>query len=319
MLTILFVIPGSPEGNSMIFSKRQARQLEEAGHKVVVFYLQERGGIMDLVRQTKLVKAQIKQHNPDVVHAHYGTFTAMVVALCRFKRTIITYQGSDLNMLRSEPWLKEVVAKLFSQLASIQAYKVICVSKKLRQKLIFARSKCSIIPMGVDLEQYYPIPMQEARNQLRWTIDAKIILFNYNNAAVKRIDIAQQATALVQQQMPDLQLHVLDGKVEYEKLLLMYNASNCLLMCSDSEGSPTMIKEAMACNLPVVSSDAGDIFENIKATNPVAMCKQQAEDIASGIIQVVNKNQRSNGREVVTSLQLDSHTLLQKLIYLYQS
>lgn len=319
MLTILFVIPGSPDGNSMIFSKRQALQLQQAGHTVHVYYMEARNGLKDLFREAIKVKLQIREHKPDIVHAQYGTFTGMVVALCRFKKSIITFQGSDLNMLKSEPFLKEVLAKIFSQIASMQAYKVICVSKQLKRKLLFAKHKCSIIPMGVDLKQYYPMDKQEARHKLGWEAEAKIILFNHNQSAVKRVDIAQQVINFVKNEIPFSNLHILDGKVSYETLLLMYNASDCLLMCSDTEGSPTMIKEAMACNLPIVASNAGDIFDNIALTAPVAMCKQEPSDLAAGIQLVLEKNSRSNGRSIVKQLQLDSTSLLQKLIYLYQS
>ena len=96
-----------------------------------------------------------------------------------------------------------------------------------------------------------------------------MVLFSDNNREpVKRQDAAQAAVTLARKKLPDARLEVQRG-VPHDKMPLVLSAADCLLIASDREGSPNIVKEALACNLPVVSADVGDIASLLRA-NPAA-------------------------------------------------
>ena len=99
----------------------------------------------------------------------------------------------------------------------------------------------------------------------------------------------------------------------------MLNAADCLLVTSLHEGSPNIVKEAMACNLPVVSVPCGDVVERLKATQPGMVCPYDASALACGMAVVLGEGHRSNGREQLVAQGLTLLRVAEQLIQLYRS
>jgi glycosyltransferase involved in cell wall biosynthesis len=92
---------------------------------------------------------------------------------------------------------------------------------------------------------------------------------------VKRFDVFSKAIELLQKENPDIAPLILGNNLRpYSQIPLVMNACDVLVLTSDSEGSPTVIKEAMACNLPIVSVDVGDVAELITDTENCYICRQ---------------------------------------------
>lgn len=106
--------------------------------------------------------------------------------------------------------------------------------------------------------------------------------------------------------------------VDHSKMPVYLNAADILLLTSKWEGSPNIVKEAMACNIPVVATKVGDIgylFGNIEGyyyTDP------DADKLAEKINYVLNNDIKPNGRQRIIDLKLDSESVANKLIQLYQ-
>src|SRR6202035_3211140 len=95
-LRVMFVIPGEPVGTSMIFARRQAGSLTAEGVEVSAFYLLSRTSPIKLARELVRFRRQLRRDDPQLVHAHFGTMTAMFTALAAVdKPLVITYRGSD--------------------------------------------------------------------------------------------------------------------------------------------------------------------------------------------------------------------------------
>lgn len=315
-IRLLIIIPGSSDGNSMVFSKRQIQDLRLEGLEVFEYYLESRTNWRYLFNEIFRLRSMVRQIQPDIVHAHYGTMTAFIGTFSGAKKFAITFHGSDLNYVKSEFILKEIFAKLLSQLAVLRADAIFCVSKRLQAKLWWRKNNSVVIPFGVSTEKFYPIDKSEARLRLNIPLDSRLVLFN-NSAPVKRYDIALSAIEMLKDRLGKVDLYPLSGGVEYDKMLLLLNACDCLLICSDSEGSPVMVKEAMACNLPIVGTDVGDVVEVISGSSPSAVSKQIPEQIALALNQVMNEGIRSNGRQLIEVKSLDSKGITSRVMEVY--
>src|SRR4051812_3149449 len=96
------------------------------------------------------------------------------------------------------------------------------------------------------------------------------------------------------------------------------NAADCLILTSMIEGSPNVVKEALACDLPVVSVPVGDVHERLRG---VEGCEVTADDrpetIAAALERVLRRGGRVEGRAAVR--QLDERILTQRVIEVYRS
>jgi len=304
-LRVLFVIPGAFEGNSMIFARRQASSMRELGVQVSFFHLRSRTSPVQMAREWVRFRRCLRRTRPDVVHAHFGTATALFAALAAPRRPlVITYRGSDLNPAPRNASLAEkarsLAGRLFSQLAALGADRIVCVSRALRQQLWWRRSVAVVLPSGVDAEVFRPESRADARQRLGWSDAARVILFNAGHGArVKRIDLARASTALASAAIPRLRLEVLDGRTPPDDIPALMNAADCLLLTSDAEGSPTVVQEALACNLPVVSVDVGDAAERLRGVQGARIVTRDPRDIARALVELVAEPRRSDGRNKI--------------------
>jgi teichuronic acid biosynthesis glycosyltransferase TuaC len=320
-LRVLFVIPGEGQGNSMIFARRQAESLSREGAlsrgtvEVECFYLRSRTSPLALVREYFRLRAHISVFQPALVHAHFGTVTAMLAALAAGQRVLaITYRGGDLNWspstgpalsLKIRSW----VGRLLSQLAALRAGVIICVSEGLRQRLWWRRDGAVVLPSGVDTQLFYQESRDAARVRLGWPLRARVVLFNAGqDARNKRLDLAVAAAAAARLCWPDLRLEILRGEVPPEQVPARMNASDCLLVTSDTEGSPSVIQEALACGVPIVSVDVGDAAERLRGVTHARIVERDAAALGRALAEITAAPLRTNGPAAAGELSLESIT-----------
>ena len=132
---------------------------------------------------------------------------------------------------------------------------------------------------------------------------------------IKRWDVVQAAVAKARKKDPAIDLVLLSGKPHVEVPLYM-NACDCLLLVSDGEGSPMVIKEAMACNLPIVAFPTGDVAEVVWGTEGCYLCSQDPNEVAAKLCLALQTPQRSNGRERVA--QMEQGNIARQIIKVYR-
>ena len=316
-IKILTVIPYSDISSSMIFAKRQASSLKYPGIENKIFYLPERTSFTALFKSFIEFKEILKQYSPGIIHSHYGTVTSFFCAFTNRKKLIITFQGSDLNKTRGDGILRDFFGRILSQLSALRASKIICVSQSLLERLWWNRNKSVVLPVGINIEKFIELNPTESREKLGWKKESKIILFNGNAPIVKRLDIANEVFSMLKEKIPECELIILDGSTDPELIPLYLSASDCLLLCSDSEGSPMMVKEALACNLPVVGIDVGDVSERISGVKNCVITEKNSILLSEEIIKLLKKNERSNGREKLIEDELTEKRVSEKLIHIY--
>jgi glycosyltransferase involved in cell wall biosynthesis len=297
-LDVLFVIPGAAEGNSMIFARRQAEALVQTGVAVTCFHLRSRTSPRILYQEFRRLRGLVARTRPRVIHAHFGTMTGLFTVLAAGRiPVVITYRGSDLNSLPSDRSLRARLGRIFSQLAALRAARIVCVSAALRNRLWWRRERAEVLPSGVDLEAFCPLPREAARAALDWPPGGRVVLFNAGrDPANKRLDLAEAACDRARRELGDLRLEVLHGDVPPQRMPLLLNAADCLLLTSDAEGSPTVVQEALACDLPVVSVEVGDVAEVLEGVPGARIAPRDAAELARALVEIVAEPLRSGGR-----------------------
>src|SRR5262245_50220693 len=188
-------------------------KVRDLGIDVQFFWLGERISPTGLSSEWVRLKRVIADVDPDVIHAHYGTVTALVSALTGRRPFVITFRGSDLNGSRAVSPLRSTLGVLMSEIAALAADGIVCVSRRLRERLWWRRDKVEVIPSGVDASVFRPIPLEEARGALGWSLGERVILFHgardATNARVKRLDLAREAAAAAARLAPETRLEIL--------------------------------------------------------------------------------------------------------------
>jgi teichuronic acid biosynthesis glycosyltransferase TuaC len=295
-LRVLGVTPLPSSRASMVHVTRQVASLEAAGVACHTFSVASRTSPRIVLREWRRLRREIRAFQPHIVHAHYGTLTAFLAVLSTALPMIITYRGSDLNPNRSRGWLREAIGTLLSQFAALRAARIICVSNQLKSKLWWRRDRVSVIPTGVDTTLFYPRDLHEVRGELGWGENERVVLFNAGDPICKRLDLALAAVLFAESLCGRIRFVVLDGNVPPDLIPSIMNASDCLLLTSDWEGSPNVVKEALACNLPVVSVEVGDVRERLERVYPSAIVPRDSCEIGKAIFDTLRQSQRSNGR-----------------------
>jgi teichuronic acid biosynthesis glycosyltransferase TuaC len=297
-LRVLFVIPGDARGNSMIFARRQAQSLAEEGARVEIFYLRSRTSLALLAGEWIRFRRQAQRFEPHLVHAHFGTVTALFSVLAAGRLpVVITYCGSDLNRVPTCDGLRAWTGRLMSQLAALGASRIVCVSRGLKQRLWWRRGIVSVLASGVDTEQFRPQDREAVRGRLGWPGQDRVVLFYAgHDPRNKRLDLAEAAVARAGGALPGLRMAVLTGEIDSRHIPDMMNAANCLLVTSDSEGSPTIVQEALAANLPIVSVDTGDVAERLAGVTNTRIAERDPLALAEAIVELAAVPRRSNGR-----------------------
>lgn len=316
-LRVLAVTPLPSARGSMVHVARQVASLEAAGVTCQTFAVASRTSPRIVVGEWHRLRREIRAFQPHIVHAHYGTMTAFLAVLSTALPVIVTYRGSDLNPNRSRGRLREAVGTLLSQISALRAARIICVSTQLKTKLWWRRDRASVIPSGVDMTLFRPRDLKEARHELGWGENERVVLFNAGDPICKRLDLARAAVQFAESLCGTIRFVVLDGNVLPDVIPSMMNAADCLLLTSDWEGSPNVVKEALACNLPVVSVDVGDVRERLERVQPSAIVCRDSREIGKAISDILRQGKRSNGRE--QGHALSSQVVSQRIVSLYRA
>lgn len=165
--------------------------------------------------------------------------------------------------------------------------------------------RCHVIPHGVDLDVFEPRDQAAARVEVGFEPDAKHVLFPYPpKRPVKDYPRAERIVERVDAELAaPVRLHTVQG-VDHDRMSVYMNAADSLLLTSKREGSPNTVKEALACDLPIVATDVGDVRKQLADVTPSAIGTTDAELVA-GLIDVLERGERSNGRERARQLGLD--------------
>ena len=226
----------------------------------------------------------------DVVHANWGLLAPFALAQPT-RPVVLSLWGSDL--MSDRRWLTAI-----SRFGARYADGVVVPSREMASAL---PEDNDVVPFGIDADLFRPIPRSEARDRLGWDRDGSYVLFPYKSSRPEKD--YPRARRIVDEVGRDAELvQVTDA--DYEEMPYYLNASDALLVTSRRESGPMVVKEAAACNVPVVSTDVGFVDRTLADVRNSFVRDSDAE-LASALRTVLQGDARSNGREVLDGLGLD--------------
>lgn len=284
------------------FIVEQVDALRQVGCEVDYFGVVGKG-IKGYLSAFSALRKKIKTFKPDVIHAHYG-LSGLLANLQRSIPVVTTYHGSDIN-------LPKVLR--FSKIAMKLSAWNIFVSQR-NVDLAKPKKNYVLLPCGVNLPNYVEEDICIVKQKLNWHPNKKYILFAgaFDNK-VKNAKLAQDSISLLE----NAELIELKGYTR-EQVTALFYAVDSFLMTSFTEGSPQVIKEAMACGCPLVSVDVGDVAERIEGLEGCYIAERNPQDIVTKLQQVLSLKTRTKGRERIIELGLTNELVAKKLVEIYE-
>jgi len=226
----------------------------------------------------------------DIVHANYG-LTAPHALLQPWHPVVVSLWGSDL--MGEYGWLSKRCARW--------ADATVVMSEQMADEL---ERPCYVLPHGVNLELFAPADQDAARAELGWGRGHQVLFPYPPGRDVKDYPRAERVVAAAEEALGEpITINTVSG-VPHDQMPTYMNAADCLLLTSKREGSPNSVKEAMACNTPVVATPVGDVRERLRNVTPSAVCETD-EALTAALVEVLSRGTRSNGRAAVRDVSVE--------------
>ncbi len=302
-MKVLFITSGRA-GRPGDVVKNQGDSLIKAGVDIEYFLIKP--GFRGYLNAIRKLRNAFKNGHYDLAHAHYS-LCGFVAGLAGCKPLVVSLMGSDIcNSVFSRALIRFFIRKKWTE----------TIVKTRQMKELIGLNSVHVIPNGVDIERFRPIPQGIARQHIGYEKDKKLIVFIAGkNRAEKNLDLAQNSVRYLNDNNIDFKhiYNIANSEIPY-----YLNAADVLLLTSRREGSVNVVKEAMACNCPIASTDVGDIKWVSGNTEGFFITTFEPLKVAQKIKAAINFGKRTEGRQRIIDLGLDSDTIAWRIIALYE-
>lgn len=295
------------------FVTEQGEAIRALGNEVEFFLV--RG---NYVKAVGALKKKIREFKPDIVHAHFG-LSAITAELQGLVPVVTTFHNGETHNWH---------VNLMSSLMSLRAKHVIYVAPHIREMSYFKARNYSIIPCGVTLEDCFLMEKAEARQRLGWDPEKKYVMFGgaFSDTR-KNYALLKDAVALMDGDIECIEMRGLPR----EQCVLRMNAADVFALPTKNEGSPQALKEAMACNCPIVATDVADIKHLLgdlpghyvlpnKKGNAAWWKGDEhgAEELAELLKKALAFEGRTKGRERIVELGYTNELVAKQIVKIYE-
>jgi teichuronic acid biosynthesis glycosyltransferase TuaC len=316
VLAVTAIYPTPERPGYAVFVRTQLESVRRAGVEVDLLLIRGRNTKLMYATATYDLRRRLRAARYDVVHAYFSY--AGVVARTQWSvPVVVTYEGDDLLGTvdvdgRTTAFSRGVVAggKVLAELVDAVIVQTHAMARVVRRRDVH------VIPHEVDLDVFRPLDRDEARMALGLDPAKKYVLFAAPpQTPVKRFPLAREAVERVRQHDPKVELLVVYRESQ-ERLALHMNACDALVFPSFQEGSPNIVKQALACNLPIVATDVGDVRELFGEAPGCVVSEPDAAVFARHLRELLARGERSQGRERVR--HLDAPSIAHRVIEVYE-
>lgn len=319
-MKVLFVASGNSETFDVApFIQSQAQSLEKQGIDIDFFPVLGKG-IKGYLKSSKDLREYVKKMNPDIIHSHYTLCGWTSILAATGKPIVHSFMGSDVNGIYDKKgkvkWNSRYLT-LLSVLLQPFVSAIICKSANL-SKLFLFRKSIQTVPNGVDLDTF---GLFDKRNDKVFELannKQSILFLGDPNNTVKNYPLVYEAV----KKLVDLDVELITPyPVPHGKVSLYLQKADVFVLSSLNEGSPNVVKEAMACNCPMVVTDVGDVAWVIGDTHGCYVSSFKVDDFVSNLKKALlfaKEHGRTNGRQRILNLGLDSETIAKRIISIYE-
>ncbi len=315
MVTNMYPTPERPHAGS--FVKSQIDSINREGVETEVINVNEnRWPFKYLIAWFRVFRKSLDR-SFDLIHAHYGY--SGIISMLQFRLPIVvSFCGGDVlgnpNTRGRIGFIYLLVLPL-SWILSMIVPVVIVKSEEMKYRLP-KKKNLFVIPNGVDFDLFKPMSRIEARKRLGMDRNVKYVLFPANPSWIrKNYQMAAEAISILRNRGWNVELVVIHSMPQ-DVVPLYMNGCDAMVLTSFWEGSPNVVKEAMACNLPIVSVDVGDVAAVLDGCDGCYIAKRNVRDVADKLEIVLKSSRRTNGRECIEHLEIQR--IARKIIGLYK-
>ena len=312
----ILVIASDKQGKFAPFIEEQITALQACNVEIIRYGVTGKG-ISGYLREIPHLKRMIRIEKPNVMHAHFGLcgLLATLASIGLHTPVVVTYHGCDINAKKNRP---------FSQMAMhLSAWNIFVSHRQMlnafgTEQRANKHSNWSIIPCGIDTRLFDRENSCEKWFENRFTSKKYVLFAGSFDNFVKGPELAKQAVDVYNTIHPEQPIELLElrGYSRDEVVTLMHKCKT-LLLTSIREGSPQVVKEAMACGCPIVSVDVGDVAERLdQMEGGYVIPSRDPHDIATALEQAIHFG-RTKGREQLLEDGLDNAQIANKLIDIY--
>jgi teichuronic acid biosynthesis glycosyltransferase TuaC len=323
VLVVTNLLPTPDAPGVGVFVRDEVESLRALGVHIEVMHLDRRAqGRGVYARLAGRLRQQVSTFAPDLIHVMYGGVMADIVTRRIGSRpVVVSFCGTDL-LAGSEGPLRQRLSRRYNVIASHRAARraagIIVKSRNLRDALHedIDPARVWIVPDGVDFERFVPGDRQAARSRLGWTPGVAHVVFPAaETRPEKNFPLAHAAVDRLRELGTRVELHALTG-LTHDEVPTWLNAADAVLLTSTHEGSPNAVKEAMACDVPVVAVDVGDVRERIGDVDGCYVGAATPDDLAAKLSLVLARAERPALRSRVEDVSL--HVLAERLLGIYR-
>lgn len=315
-MKVLFVCSGNKDGGVSVIVRNQGDSLLEKGINIGYFLIKGKG-VLGYLKNVRKLRSLIRNQAFDILHAHYGdSGIVSYLAKRRDIPVVVSFMGSDLMGSIGGGGQYTFISRCFAYIHRFFARRYDCciVKSTVQKDKLPAVRKFAVVPNGINLSRFYPYDKNVARRRIGLPVDKQLILFVSDPARLeKNYKLALESVSRIKAE--EVKLIVVHG-VTQNKVNDFLNACDVLLLTSFHEGSPNIIKEAMACNCPIVATDVGDVREIIGDIEGCYIAKWDPQDVSIKIRDALSFNKRTTGRCNITHLAADR--IAERIIRIYE-
>ncbi len=292
--------------------KEEVDSLREVGVAAEVLFINGRKNRWNYLKGMFRLMSLLSSQRFDIIHTHHSYCAFMaIIAKARLKLKaplLLTLHEGEIchkgRICYKIDFIEKIkYSRFFKNYVINRVDRLITVYEGLLKRPL--KAAYSIVPCGINIELFRPLSQAGCRKRLNINENAKVIFFpsDYRRPE-KRFDLVEEACAILKAVYPDSLILLKGGAINYDLMPVYLNACDAMVLASDYEASPMVIKEAMATNTPLVSVDVGDVKQIISGVNGCYIAGRDPRDIARQLKNALDFNRRTSGRERIEELSL---------------